>query len=229
MTTVNQSKSNLKEKGEHNMNKPLWIVVTGLDGSGKTNLVSNLAEYYRKKGLRVKTAHLPFDTHLQQDVLPKLGTHRYADRLLFALDNHVFASQVEEWTDENECDLIISQRGFFDSFVHGSVQGFSYSFIADLNQIEDLPECDVMIHLCANADVAYNRIKNDPDADKFEYPKYIRRQEMMTRAGYNDLINGDPDLLAFAECKNLFIDTTRISIEETFEKSKRFLESLKLF
>ena len=39
--------------------KAVWIVVTGLDGSGKTNLVNNLAEYYRGKGLRVKTAHLP--------------------------------------------------------------------------------------------------------------------------------------------------------------------------
>lgn len=37
-----------------------WIVVTGLDGSGKTTLVKNLADYYRnEKNLRVATDRFP--------------------------------------------------------------------------------------------------------------------------------------------------------------------------
>lgn len=214
--------NNLNNK-EDNMKKATWIVITGLDGSGKTHLVDNLAEHYRSQGLKVKTAHLPFDKHLGVEVLPKLQL-KYSDRLLFALDNHIFAAQLQEWFDEY--DIIISQRGWFDSFVHGAVQGFSYSEIAQLNQVQLLPKCDVMIHLVCSTPVAYDRIKDDPDADKFEYPEYIHTQEVETRRGFNELFAGNSDLAAFQGCKNFLIDTTWMSIEDTFAQSLIWLSAI---
>ena len=208
----------------NNTCKATWIVVTGLDGSGKTNLVNSLAEHYRTQGLNVATAHLPYDTHLQREVLPKLK-HSYSDRLMFALDNHIFAAELESWL--YKYDVIISQRGWFDSFVHGAVQGYDYSFIEELNRAEELPKCDVMVHLVANAATAFARIKNDPDADKFEYPKYIYKQEMETRRGYQELVvEKNPDLYAFRNSKNILIDTTDITMEETFKKALEFLNSI---
>ncbi len=204
--------------------KASWIVVTGLDGSGKTNLVNSLAEIYRARGLKVATAHLPYDVHLQTEILPKLK-HSYSDRLMFALDNHIFAAELETWL--YKYDIIISQRGWFDSFVHGAVQGYDYSFIEELNRAEELPKCDVMIHLVANAATAFARIKNDPDADKFEYPKYIYKQEMETRCGYQELVvEKNPDLYAFRNAQNILIDTTDITMEETFDRSLAFLDGL---
>jgi len=215
--------------GKKNMNnngkkKATWIVVTGLDGSGKTNLVQSLEEHYKALGLKVKTAHLPYSTHLQREVLPKLK-HRYSDRLMFALDNHYFASDLETWL--YQYDIIISQRGFLDSFVHGAVQGYSYEFIANLNDIEMLPKADVMIHLVADAATAYDRIKDDPDADKFEYPAYIKKQETETRRGYYELTaEHNKHLFAFKDAKNILIDTTNISMEETFDRSLSFLDGI---
>lgn len=220
---ANRSFGTLDNKEDIMKKKATWIVVTGLDGSGKTNLVNNLAEYYREQGLKVKTAHLPFDKHLGTEILPKLQL-KYSDRLLFALDNHIFAAQLQEWLDEY--DIIISQRGWFDSFVHGRVQGFSYAEIAQLNQVELLPKCDVMIHLVCSAPVAFSRIKDDPDADKYEYPEYIHTQEEETRRGFNELFAGNTDLAAFQGCKNFLIDTTWMSIKGTFEHAKMWLDNI---
>lgn len=203
--------------------KAKWIVVTGLDGSGKTTLVNSLAEYYREKGFNVKTAHLPYDTHLGTEILPKLK-HAYSDRLLFALDNHIFAAELEEWLFEY--DIIISQRGWFDSFVHGAVQGYSYSFIGQLNKVDELPKCDVMIHLVASASVAFARIEDDPDADKFEYPSYIRNQEIETRRAFQELTDRNKDLFAFFNAQNMLIDTTRLTMDETFDDAVMFLETI---
>lgn len=204
--------------------KTPWIVVSGLDGSGKTSLCDNLEEYMISKGNRVKRSRLPHDRYLVKDLL-NVSKDSYTDRMLFALDNRLFAARFEEWQESENYDFILTQRGFLDSFVHGAVQGFSYSWIADLNRIRDLPKCDVIIHLVAEAETAYSRIKDDEDADKFEYLEYIRRQEYETRRGYYEVVTKNTDLKPFHEALNIYVDTTEMSIDETFEYVlKRLIE-----
>lgn len=209
--------------------KTKWIVVTGLDGSGKTSLVSNLTSWLsEEKKLKVKRDRFPHDRYLVKDLLDK-SKDRYTDRLLFALDNRLFGTELAEIIESGEYDIVITQRGFLDSFVHGSVQGFSYSWIGELNQIADLPKCDIMIHMVCEARTAYSRICNDPDADKFEYPAYIDKQERETRRAYAEVISEtNPDLKHFKDSENLYIDTTQMSIDEVFNFVKKKLEDSKL-
>lgn len=209
--------------------KTTWIVVTGLDGSGKTTLVNNLQSWLTEKGFSVKRDRFPHDVYLNKTLLNK-SKDSYTDRLLFALDNRIFGTEIREMVERNDYDFIITQRGFLDSFVHGAVQGYSYSWVAEINHIEDMPQCDVMIHMVAQAKVAYARICNDPDADKFEYPAYIGKQERETRRAYAEVKSGDnPDLSHFANAKNFYIDTTEMTMDEVFEIAKRKLESMNLF
>lgn len=209
--------------------KTKWIVVTGLDGSGKTSLVSNLTSWLsEEKKLKVKRDRFPHDRYLVKDLLNK-SKDRYTDRLLFALDNRLFGTELAEIIESGKYDFIVTQRGFLDSFVHGAVQGFSYSWIGELNQIADLPKCDIMIHMVCEARTAYSRICNDPDADKFEYPAYIDKQERETRRAYAEVISEtNPDLEHFKDCQNLYIDTTQMSIDEVFDFVKKKLEDSKL-
>lgn len=206
-----------------------WIVVSGLDGSGKTTLCENLEKFFTdKKGLRVKRDRLPHDRYLVKELLDK-SNDPYTDRMLFALDNRLFAEEFRGWQRSDEYDLVLTQRGFLDSFVHGAVQGFSYGFIADLNKAHDLPKCEVIIHLCAEAETAYERIRSDPDADKFEYIEYIRRQESETRRAYKQLLNHNVDLECFDGALNIFVDTTEMSTDETFEYVLKRLEASGFF
>ncbi len=213
------------------MHKVPWIVITGLDGSGKTTLVDKLESLFKTQGIRVKRTRSPHDSYLVHELLNVSGDgepmkDRYTDRLIFALDNRILGTRIRGWQASGEFDVILSQRGFFDSYVHGAVQGYTYEQISDINGIMDLPTCDVMIHLCADSDIAYSRIKDDEDADKFETPAYMRRQEEETRRGYQRLISRDPELAAFFDAINFFIDTTQLSQEETFELAKKRLEAL---
>lgn len=170
-----------------------WIVVSGLDGSGKTTLVEQLEKFLTQNAnKRVKRDRLPHDPYLVGTLLDK-STSKYTDRMLFALDNRLFAEEYEEWVRSGEYDFVVTQRGFLDSFVHGAVQGFSYDFISELNRVSELPKCDVIIHLVAEAETAYARIKDDPLADKFEYLAYIRKQEAETRRAYHELQAGNKE------------------------------------
>lgn len=184
----------------------------------------------------MKRTRSPHDKYLVNDLLNISGDgepmkDRYTDRLIFALDNRILGTRIRQWQSSGEFDLILSQRGFFDSFVHGAVQGYSYGQIAELNQIDDLPKCTIMIHLCADSNIAYKRIQDDPDADKFETPTYMRKQEEETRKGFYELTQeNNTDLSAFWGIKNFFIDTTELTTDETFELAlKRLIEALEVF
>jgi len=204
------------KKTNLNLKKHLYIVITGLDGAGKTTLIDDLEKFFSSKGLKVKTAHSPYDEHLRYEVLPALGNDSHGDRLLFALDNHILGAKIREWLVDY--DIVITQRGPFDSFVHGQVQGFTYEEVERLNCTKSLPAADIMVHLCASAEIAFERIKNDPDADKFEYLSYIVEQEKMTRKGYSDLVlKKEPALSSFFGTRNLFVDTTDFTTKDTFE------------
>ena len=209
--------------------KTLWVAISGLDGSGKTTLVDSLKTWFEEKGLKVKRDRLPHDRYIVSDLLDK-STDSYTDRLLFAVDNRIFGTELKEVLKSGEFDIVLTQRCFLDSFVHGAVQGFSYSWIEDLNRTTELPQADVIIHMVAEAKTAYSRISNDPDADKFEYPAYIRKQEVETRRAYAECIAGNnTDLAPFNNAKHLYIDSTKLNQKEVFQAAKDQLESLYIF
>ena len=207
-----------------NGNKEIpWIVVTGLDGSGKTTLVDNLEKFFQDKDLRVKRTRSPHDEYLTKTLLNVSGSgspdaDSYTDRTIFMLDNRILGSRIKEWRESGEYDLILSQRGFFDAFVHGKVKDYPYHVTAEFNRVWELPKCQVMIHLVANAETAFERIKDDPDADKFETLEYMEIQEKETRKGYDSLARRrDSALSHFFDCVNIYVDTTNLTTEETFE------------
>lgn len=205
------------------MRNILWIVVTGLDGSGKTTLCQDLQKYFEENGRKVAFFHSPYDQYIQKELLNQ-SKDEYTDRLLFAIDNRLLGQKIEDIDktgkdeDGNPVDIIISQRAWIDSMVHGQVQGFSYEQVNSLNRFYDLPKATVMLHLVAEYHTAFERIKNDPDADKFEYEEYMEKQEHFTRKAFYDVEKmEDKALKCFEGIKNYLIDTTSFSTDETFE------------
>lgn len=206
----------------------LWMSVCGLDGSGKSTLVAKLGKRMTELGMRVKTSRLPHDRYLVNDLL-NVSNDPYTDRMLFALDNRLFAERFKGWQNSGEYDVILTQRCFLDSYVHGAVQGFDYAWISELNRINDLPKCQIIIHLVAEAETAYARIKDDEDADKFEYIEYIRKQERETRRCYYEVTHGNRDLEHFSDAVHIYVDTTQMSTDETFEYVVKRLTEIGFF
>lgn len=206
-----------------------WIAVTGLDGSGKTTLVDNLVKFLESKGFKVYRDRFPHDKYLTKTLLNE-SKDAYTDRLLFALDNRIAGTHLRGIIETGEYDFIVTQRCFLDSFVHGAVQGYSYSWVSELNHVSDLPKCDIMVHMVAEARIAYARICNDPDADKFEYPEYIGKQEQETRRAYVEVeAHNNPALIHFNTCQNIYMDTTQMSTDEVFETvSSKLVKMLNL-
>lgn len=208
-----------------------WIVVTGLDGSGKTTFKNRLAGYLKSQGHKVQNFKSPFDKHLlglldvSGDGLP--WRDNYTDQMIFMLDNRMLSYYVRDWREKHE--YLVSQRGFIDSFVHGVCRGFSYQETDQMMRTNELEKCDVMIHFNCDPNVAFQRICDDPDADKFETLEYIEKQAKSTKDVYDALIAGsEPSFEAFKDCINIYIDTTHLSMDGTYKFLLKKLRDLKI-
>ncbi len=200
----------------------LWIVITGLDGTGKTTLKDNLADFFESNGKSVKNFKFPYHKEILGLINNEIGGGQplkdsYTDALAFMVDNRILGkSLIPQW--RKTYDVLVSQRSYFDSFVHGECRGQEYEETERLLRPYDLERCTIMIHLNARAEIAYARICDDPDADKFETLDYIKEQEKATLRGYKEVTGGkNPHLRAFKGILNVYIDTSELTTEETFK------------
>ena len=150
-----------------------WIAVTGLDGSGKTDLVRRLALNFKARSFR-----LPYHEFVKEGLRRSGGGTPfgdvYTDRLIMAADARLTNYRIRDWRRRHS--LLVSQRHWLDNFVFGAVQGWSYAETDTLLRTAELECPSAAIFLVADPEVAFKRICTDPDADKFETPTFIRDQ-----------------------------------------------------
>ena len=203
-----------------NTSNTYYISVTGQDGSGKTTLRDNLANYYSKKGKVVVTAKSPCDKYivgLLNNAISQNGYNDwYTEQLLFSFCDGLLSNYMIQL--KNHCDYFICQRGPSDQYDHGITRsGLSYENIFDIQRPERLEKFNVYIHMNCDAKVAWQRICDDEGKDRYEYPEYFERQVVNTKKLYQMIVNGNEKVLDFLrKSKNYYIDTTLLTTEEVF-------------
>lgn len=95
-----------------------------------------------------------------------------------------------------------------------------------ISKVAPFCHADVRVHFNAEPKVAYSRICDDPLGDKFETPKYMSRQAEETLLLHQALTYSDPELKDFLNEIQLYLDTTDISIEESFQILLRQLRKI---
>jgi thymidylate kinase len=199
------------------------IVVTGMDGAGKTTLIQRLMKQLAP--LRTATLHLPFSGFVS-DALARSGGGKpsgdvWTDRLVFALDNRLAAYEIE--AKKRSLDVLIMQRGWMDSYIYGSVQGIDYGTVTNLVRPADLPKVSGSLYLNCSPDVAYERIKNNPANDKFETPAFMKSQHYETEHFYQAL-ETDPILGGLFSEPRYYLDTTLLNPDEVELEAIEFLK-----
>jgi thymidylate kinase len=205
--------------------KSPWVVVSGLDGSGKTTLATGLA---RKMGARF--FRLPFHDFVKPGITRSGDGTQFGDvhtdRLLFAADARLTHYLIRDWRAQGI--PLVSQRAWMDTYVFSSVQGVSYEETAEMLRPQELERPSAIIYLVAKAEVAYDRIKNDPHGDKYETLPFMRVQHKETVDFYEAVRAGRPLLAPFRDIPAILIDTTHLSTSQTFERGAQFVDSLDL-
>ena len=210
--------------------KTLYISVCGQDGSGKTSLRDNLANYFAGKEKTVITSKSPCDKYivgLLNNAISQDGYEDwYTEQLLFSFSDGLLSNYMVQL--DGRCDYFICQRGPSDQYDHGITRsGKTYTEIHDIQRPERLAKFNVYFHLNADAKVAWSRIAEDEGKDRYEYPEYFERQVVNTKKLYDEIVNGNDEALEFLrDAKHFYIDTTSLTIEDTFNKALELLEEV---
>lgn len=205
-----------------------FISITGQDGAGKTSLRDGLAQYYADQGKVVVTAKSPCDkhiVHLLNNAISQGGYEDpYTEELLFSFCDGLLSNYMQQIN--GRVDYFVCQRGPMDQYAHGVTRsGKDFKTIYEVQKPERLAKFDAYVHLNCNPKVAWERIKEDDDKDRYEFPDYFARQTVNTRKLYECIVAGNEPELAFLRLsKNYYIDTTEMSIDEVLKVTIKFLQ-----
>jgi thymidylate kinase len=198
-----------------------WVVVTGLDGAGKSTLVRDIARRFD-----ATTFRLPRHDFVKPFVARTTARHEdpLLDRLVFAVDARLTNPLITGWRRTES--FIVSQRGWMDSFVFGAALGFDWETIDTLLRPADLERPSAIVHLIADPETAYERIRHDQNGDKYETLPFMRRQYRETRRFYDAVESGDPLLMPFHGIPSVLIDTTNLTPADVNRCAGAFLDTV---
>jgi dTMP kinase len=151
-----------------------YVVVEGIDGTGKTELATRLVAPLLARGHSVSSFREPSDHFLRQQFQRLIKADPLAAALCFTLDRVLLRPQVEAALDQG--DLVIQDRSYY------STLAYQYPALGDeawreLARIEKSVaiEPDLVLYLDAPLEVALDRVKVHESLDIVADDAYIRK------------------------------------------------------
>ena len=221
----------LQHKNKHTH----FISIRWLDGSWKTSLRDNLGKYFSEKWYIVITGQAPCDRHLVNLLNNAISQNGYEDwyteDLLFHFCDGLLSNYQRQVN--GYCDYFICQRWPCDEYVQGIIRNKgairTYQELYNLQKPERLIKFDDYICLNCDGKVAWERIKNDDNKDRYEYPEFLDKQSKQTEKLYEDITkNKDSSLDFLRKSNHYYLDTTDKTINQTFEWALSVLKKNKL-
>jgi len=191
-----------------------YIIVEGVDCSGKTTMSRRLAEYLEEKGIKTLLTIHPGATPAGQRIRsivkdPDIHLDKLTEALLFGADNSAFIHQVLI-PNLNEGTWVIADRNnFISSLAYQIASGCK---LDELDRIHDTinnpPKADLLLILRVGQELAFDRRRRrGMEKDRFE-DRMTSGSEYYTKVSeaYDEMI--DRNDLEFEKRLLKFVHTT---------------------
>lgn len=154
----------------------LYIVIEGMDGSGKTTQSGLLIEFLKKNGFKVYHNTEPSDSPVGKLIQKMITSKSYRPEtisLAFALDRMVAYDESLKFAKE-KYDYIISDRSYLSSLAYQPLQGCSYDWVKDLNRYIEKPDLVFLLDIPVE-EFARRRGRTKVIFENEEFQKKLRR------------------------------------------------------
>ncbi|MDK2868943.1 MAG: dTMP kinase [Pyrococcus sp.] len=156
------------------MKRGLFIVLEGIDGSGKTTQARLLAKWFEENGSKVVLTKEPTDTDfgkiirklvLEGSVIDGGRISLEAEALLFAADRAEHVKKIIEPALKEGC-VVISDRYFYSSLAYQWARGLDLEWLIEINKFAPRP--DVVFLLDIPPREGIKRIKRRNSQTEFD-------------------------------------------------------------
>ena len=196
------------------MSKGLFIVIEGIDGTGKSTQVRRLGEWFVSRGREVVLSREPTDGPWGKKLRESAATGRLSpeDELQYFLKDR--RQHVEELISPALAagKIVILDRYYFSSMAYQGSRGFDPAEIRRLNE-EFAPQPDLLLILDLDVDTAHQRIGHRGDSTN-EFEKH----ESLTRCREIFLTLRDEPFVRVID-SNGSLDDVTARIENAVEKA----------
>jgi dTMP kinase len=142
------------------INLPLFIVIEGIDGSGKSTLCENLFKLFINSGIPCVLNQEPTDGYWGKEIRKKLKQENTSAENFLEL----FIKDREDDVNKNilpcleQKKLLLLHRYYYSNAAYQGAMGLSYKNIITENRKRNFPEPDRVYLLDLNPETAINRI-----------------------------------------------------------------------
>jgi dTMP kinase len=191
----------------------VFIVIEGIDGSGKTTQAKALCESLSKLGYDIVEEREPTDGVIGKFIRQVLGEKVRLDlmslQLLFVVDRNEHVKAIKHAIENS---IVICDRYYYSTIAYGEASGIERRYLEDMNSIFPVPDKTFFIDLSpekAVERIASSRAKTEI-FEKLEFMERISKSYSKFTESNIEHIDGDKGI-------------TEIT-EELLSRTKAFLE-----
>jgi dTMP kinase len=154
-----------------------YVVIEGIDGTGKTELAARLVPPLLRRGHSVSSFREPTDKFLRTQFARLIRGDAFSGALCLVVDRAMLRPEVERALDVG--DIVIQDRSFYSTLAY-QYPGLDAATWRELERItRDLAlEPDLVLYLDAPVDLAMKRVEASGARDPFEDEPYLHRVKM---------------------------------------------------
>lgn len=193
-----------------------FIVIEGLDGSGKSAQVDLVIDYFKKFGKEVVVTKEPtIESEAGQKIKKVLKKEIIIDPL--GLQSLYVQDRKEHLQNKiipalQAGKFVVSSRYAFSTFAYGGSDGLDVNLLVEMNKEFLLPDLTIIVDV--NPELCVNRIET-----RGEEKELFEEKEKLTRV--NNFYKNMPE--AF---ENIFVVNGEKSIPEVFEEIKILVDKI---
>jgi thymidylate kinase (EC 2.7.4.9) len=149
-----------------------FVAIEGIDGSGKSTVITLLTEMLPKVYVTKEPSNGPIGKLLKEWALKGGSVDPHVDALLFAAD------RIEHYRREiepkmREGFLVVTERYVESSIAYQGAAGVPIEFVKYINSL--VPKPDLTIILDLDPEIAVSRVARRGNREKFEHVAFLKR------------------------------------------------------
>lgn len=155
-----------------------YVVIEGIDGTGKTELAARLVPPLLRRGHSVSSFRSPTDKFLRSEYARLAKADSLAAALCFTVDRALLRPEIEAALLQG--DIVVQDRSFYSALAY-LAPGVSTERWREFERIEQAIslEPDLVLYLDVPIEVAIRRMGESGQTDAIEDEPYLQRVKVM--------------------------------------------------